>query len=168
MFDLPKIIIEAFKKQHFLFLCGNGGSAAEADHMAAELVGQFSSYKRQALPAIALSCSGAILTSLGNDRGYNQVFSRQIEAYGREGDILLVFTTSDAKEGHTQNLMEALITARRLGIKTAGLVSKKKTKLLLKFIDYPILVEGEETSQIQEKQIKVLHRICDKIDKAFL
>lgn len=167
MITFMKEIIDTFKRGNKLLICGNGGSAAEADHMAAELVGQFNNPNRRALPALALSCSGAILTSLGNDRGYSQVFARQVEAFGVEGDMLFIFTTSDINKSHTANIFQALKTAKKLGLKTSGLVSKLRTKKLLKYLDYPILVDGRTIPRIQEKQIKVMHNICDKIERAF-
>lgn len=162
-----KEIIDVFKSGGKLLLAGNGGSAAEADHMAAELVGQFSNPNRPALPALALSCSGAILTSLGNDRGYDQVFARQVEAYGKIEDMLFIFTTSDATDKHSTNLLEALKTAKKIGMWTAGLVSKERTKKLLKYLDFPILAEGHTTAEIQENQIKMMHNICRDVEKAY-
>ena len=164
-----KEIIEIFKNGGKLLLCGNGGSAAEADHMAAELVGQFENPNRRALPAIALASSGAILTSLANDRGYDQVFARQVEAYGNIGDMLFIFTTSDADKNHTTNILEALKIAKRMnGITTAGLVSEHRTKKLLKYLDYPISVPGHDTAEIQENQIRIMHNICRDVEKEFL
>lgn len=164
---LIKEIIDCFKRGNKLILCGNGGSAAEADHMAAELVGKFQHDYRPALPALALASSGAIITSLGNDRGYKQIFARQIEAYGKKGDMLLIFTTSDADEGHSENLFHALLTARQKGIYTAGLISKRRTKRLSMLIDYPVECVGKTTREIQENQIKVVHDVCEKVEEAF-
>lgn len=165
--SIALIIAEAFKRGNKLLICGNGGSAAEADHFAAELVGAFNNPNRRALPALALSSNGAIITSLGNDRGYRQVFARQVEAFGKRGDLLMVITTSDATNGHTSNLLEALKTARMICLDTVGLVSKTRTKRLLKYLDYPIIVSGKDTPTIQERQIKVIHKLCDIIEKEF-
>ena len=163
-----KEIIDIFKNNGLLMICGNGGSAAEADHMAAELVGMFVNPNRKALPALALSCSGATLTSLANDRGYDQVFSRQVEAFGTPlKDMLFIFTTSDADKKHSTNLLEALKTARKIGLKTAGLVSKERTHKLLEYLDYPILAEGHNTADIQENQIRLMHNICRDVEKVF-
>ena len=160
-------IIDTFKSGNKILICGNGGSAAEADHMAGELVGTFENPNRRALPAIALSSNGAILTSLGNDRGFDQVFARQVEAYGKKGDMLFIFTTSDADKEHSTNLLEALKMARKIGLQTSGLVSKERTHELLKYLDYPLLVDGKHTAEIQENQIKILHSICRDVERAF-
>lgn len=160
-------IIVAFRNGNKLLIAGNGGSAAQADHMAAELVGMYTNPNRIALPAMALSVSGAILTSLANDRGYDEVFSRQVEAFGRQGDILLIITTSDASKSHSTNLLYALKRAKTHGVTTMGLISKKRTKNLLEYIDFPILADGDETSTIQENQLSDIHGMCKLIEDDF-
>jgi len=163
--ELSETISKAFKNGNNLFICGNGGSAAEADHMAAELVGKYMIDDRPALPAYSLTNSPAILTSLGNDIGFENVFSRQVEAYGNEGDILLVLTTSDAIGDHSKNLLNALNEAKSKGMITAGLVSKERTHDLP--LDMGVYCEGSETFTIQENQLRALHNICGIVEKAF-
>ena len=165
---LARAIIHTFENEGKLLICGNGGSAAEADHMAAELVGKFIKDESPALPALALSCSGAILTSLGNDRGYEDVFSRQVEAFGKRGDILMVITTSDAFEGHSVNLQRALEQAREQEMLTAGLISRERTRNILELIDLPVMCEGKNTPTIQERQIEVVHNICAMVEEALI
>lgn len=162
-----KAIVHCFNNGGKLLICGNGGSAAEADHMAAELVGTFELKNRKALPAYPLSTNGAIISSLANDQGFKYVFSRQVEAYGNVDDLLMIITTSDARGSHSDNLLQAAKSAKKAGMKVIGLVSSKKTKRLLKHIDYPVLAEGESTAEIQENQIAIVHRISCIIESYF-
>jgi D-sedoheptulose 7-phosphate isomerase len=140
------IIIKAFKRGNKLLICGNGGSAAESQHFAGELVGKFM-YTRQGLPAIALTTDTSILTSIGNDLGFDVVFSRQVEALGKRGDVLLTLSTS----GRSMNILLAQKQAENMGMIVIDLSRK-----------------GNNTPEIQENQLKLIHKICGIVEKAFI
>src|SRR6202140_509550 len=113
---VSEIMVEAFDKGNKVLLFGNGGSAADAQHIAAELVGRFA-FDRPALPALALSVNSSCVTAIGNDYGFDQVFSRQIEALARSGDVAIGITTS----GYSPNILRAVSTAKKMGLSTIGL-----------------------------------------------
>ena len=140
-------IIECFERGNKILICGNGGSAAEAQHFSAELVGHVEK-KRKALPAIALTTDSSILTAIGNDDGFVNIFSRQIEALGKSGDILFVLSTS----GKSKNCNKAVDVAFRLGMKVRML---------------PIRESDESTAHIQEEHLKIIHEICRSIDSFY-
>lgn len=144
---IADVMIRAFKKGNKLMICGNGGSAAEAQHLAAELVCRFER-DRRALPAIALTTDSSILTAWPNDNrdGFEQIFARQIEALGKPGDVLLSLSTS----GKSKNCLAAMATA-------------KKKKLIV--IDFPR--RGSSTATVQEYQLKLIHHVCRLVEKAF-
>lgn len=144
--QIAKIIIDAFKRGNKLMICGNGGSAAQAQHMAAELVGKYK-HDRRALPAIALTTDTSVITAIGNDIGFEEIFARQIEALGRTGDVVLTLSTS----GTSQNIIYALGCAQEKG---------------LTMIDLPR--KGKDTPIIQENQLKDIHKICEIVEEAFL
>jgi D-sedoheptulose 7-phosphate isomerase len=146
-----KILSEALKKNNKILICGNGGSAADSQHFAAELIGRFEK-ERNAFPAIALTTDSSILTAIGNDYGYNRVFSRQVEALGRPDDILLGISTS----GNSENILLAVKVAREKGLKTIGLLGKGGG-LLRKNTDLSITVKQNVTARIQEAHIFILH-----------
>ncbi len=159
--DLLLKTIDADKK---ILIFGNGGSAAEAQHFAAELVCQFEK-KRRALAAIALTTDSSILTAQSNDFGFESIFSRQIEALCRPGDVVIGLTTSDAYEdGHSRNIFNAFEMATAKGAKTIGLFSVK-TKNLLNLVDVAILVPSENTALIQEAHLAIIHVLCGEIEK---
>lgn len=158
-------VIAALKKGRKLLIFGNGGSAAEAQHFAAELVGRFA-IKRRALPAIALTTDSSILTAQANDVGFPTVFSRQIAALAQAGDIVLGMTTSDASQDHSRNVLEGFREARKRKAKTVGLFSAK-TKKLLKEVDYLIVAPHTETPRIQEAHLLIIHILCRLIDVHF-
>ncbi len=160
--DLLLKTIDADKK---ILIFGNGGSAAEAQHFAAELVCQFEK-KRRALAAIALTTDSSILTAQSNDFGFDSIFSRQIEALCRPGDVVIGLTTSDIKDdGHSQNILEAFKVAEKKGAKRIGLFSIK-TKKLVKLVDVAILVPSENTALIQEAHLAIIHMLCGQIEKS--
>ncbi len=142
---LAKIIIEAFKSGNKLMICGCGGSAAEAQHMTGELVGKFTRWHKP-LPAIALTTDTSILTAMGNDMGVDYIFSRQVEALGNKGDVLLALSTS----GKSVCVLKAI----QMALKKEMLV-----------IDFPR--EGKSTPEIQENQLKLIHRVCGIIEESF-
>jgi D-sedoheptulose 7-phosphate isomerase len=141
-----------------LFLMGNGGSAADAQHIAAELVGRFKK-ERPAIPAIALTVDTSILTALGNDYGYDTVFSRQIEALAQKGDCLIGFSTS----GNSENVVRALKLANERGIVTIGLLGNDGGRAR-DHVRLAIVVPSDDTARIQEVHITIGHIICEIIE----
>lgn len=150
--------VEAIRKGGKLLLFGNGGSAADAQHLAAEFVNRFL-LDRQALPAIALSTDSSILTSVSNDRDFSQIFQRQIEALGRKGDIAFGISTS----GNSSNVLKGIEAARALGMKTVGLTGGKGGKLA-GIVDHALVVPSRSTPRIQEVHITVGHAICHLVE----
>lgn len=151
-------IIEMYKNKNRIYICGNGGSAADSQHFAAELVGRFM-MEREGLPAIALTTDSSILTSIGNDYSYDTVFKRQVEALVTEGDILFVISTS----GNSNNLVNALDEAKKRGATTIGLLGKSGGKCK-DLCDYKIVVDYDKTPSIQESHIMIIHTICKIVE----
>jgi len=151
-------ISKAFTNDRKLLLCGNGGSAADAQHIAAEFVNRFL-LDRRPLPAIALTTDTSIITSVANDYSYEEIFSKQIQALGIEGDILLAISTS----GNSNNILSAVRTAKEKGLYTIGLIGGDGGKML-PLVDLPILVESNETPRIQEIHILAGHLICELVE----
>ena len=142
-----------------IFFCGNGGSAAEAQHFAAELVGRFVR-ERRALPAMALTTDSSILTSVGNDYGFSRVFSRQIEALGRRGDLLVVLTTS----GRSPNILAAVRAAKARGLKVAGMTGARGAAFARR-CDLCIVVPSRATPRVQEVHLAVGHLCCERAEE---
>ena len=140
---------------------GNGGSAADAQHMAAELVGKYMK-ERRALPAIALTTNTSILTAIGNDYGFDRVFSRQVEALAGKGDVVIGISTS----GNSPNVIEALRAAKKQGAFTAVLVGAKPCELD-KIADIAIKAPSESTPRIQEMHSLLIHIICEMVEDSF-
>ena len=134
-----------------LMICGNGGSAADAQHFAAEIVGRFE-MERRAFPAVALTTDTSILTAVGNDYGFDAVFSRQVEGLGRPGDVLIGISTS----GNSPNIIRAVKSAQALDIRTVGLLGKDGGALN-DLVDQAIVVDSPTTARIQETHIFILH-----------
>lgn len=152
-----EILTDAFRRGNKLLLCGNGGSAADCQHMAAEFVIRLShNLNRPALPAIALTTDTSNLTAGGNDIGFENVFSRSIEGLGRNGDVLIAISTS----GNSPNIIKAVETARSKGIKVIGFLGDTGGKLQ-KLVDLPINIPSSSTQRIQEGHITVGHIICE-------
>lgn len=151
-------VIEAGK---LVMICGNGGSASDAQHMAAELVGRFEK-ERRGLPAIDLTANGPIITSLGNDYDFHKVFSRQVESLGTEGDMLVGFSTS----GNSKNVAEAFRYAREKGICTVGLLGRDGG-ILKELSDIPLIVPHQVTARIQEVHATIIHITCGIVEKYF-
>jgi D-sedoheptulose 7-phosphate isomerase len=144
-----------------LMVCGNGGSAAEAAHLATELVGRFDG-KRKALPAVALSSDGSLVSCIGNDFGFEHVFARQIEGLGRPGDLVVAITSS----GNSPNIVAALKEAKRLGIKSLAFLGRGggKAKGLA---TCELLVPGSRGPSAQESHLFLIHYFCELIEKNF-
>jgi len=151
-------IAESFKSGGKLMVMGNGGSAADSQHIAAEFVNRFE-IERPPLPAIALTTDSSILTSIGNDYDFKFVFSKQVKALGKEADVLLAISTS----GASQNVVKAVETAKGLGIKTIALTGKEGGELIEK-ADLVLNVESQSTPRIQEAHITICHIICELVD----
>lgn len=156
--ELMRDAVLAGKK---VLLCGNGGSAADAQHIAAELVGRFV-YERKPLPAIALTTDTSALTAIGNDYGYEHVFSRQVQALGNAGDVLIAITTS----GTSKNVVAAVHAARELGMKVIALTGAKGGAFVAS-CDAGVAVPSTNTARIQENHITVGHLLCEVLDEAF-
>lgn len=152
------LIVEAFHEGNKVMLFGNGGSAADAQHIAAEFVNRFM-IERPPLPALALSTDTSVITSIGNDYNFDQIFVKQIKALGKEGDIAWGISTS----GNSSNVLKALKEAKKMGLKTVGLTGKDGGKMA-KMVDYLLNVESEVTARIQETHITVSHVICQLVD----
>ena len=153
-------VIEAFEKGNKVLLFGNGGSAADAQHIAAEFVGRFA-FDRPALPALALSVNTSCVTAIGNDYGFDQVFSRQIEALARRGDVAIGISTS----GNSPNVLCGVAAARKLGLRTIGLTGQKGGRLKNE-VEYGIAAPSDETPRIQECHILVGHIIAQLAEQA--
>ncbi len=160
--QIANVIIEAYKRKNKVMLAGNGGSAADAQHISGELVNKFY-HDREALSAIALSTDTSVLTSWANDKHYDYVFERQIEAHGKEGDVLVVLSTS----GNSQNLVNAVYKARERKIITVSLLGKSGGRLK-GLCDYEIIIPHSDTARIQEAHKVIYHTFCEIIEKAFL
>lgn len=150
---------DAISRNRKIIFCGNGGSAGDSQHIAAELVGRLVD-DRPALSAIALTTDTSALTCIGNDYGYDHIFSRQLEAVGREGDVLVAISTS----GNSVNVVRAVDMAKQLGIKTIGLLGKDGGQLM-SMVDVAVVIPSQITARIQEAHIFVGHTICAMIEK---
>ncbi|MCG3159314.1 MAG: Phosphoheptose isomerase [Acidobacteria bacterium] len=153
-----RMVIEAMTAGGKLLIFGNGGSAADAQHIAAELAFKMGR-EREALPALALTTDTSLLTAISNDRSFDFVFARQIQAIGRRGDIVLAISTS----GNSPNVIEAVKQAREMEIKTIGLLGAGGGKLAA-LVDLPLIVPHSETPRIQEVHIAASHIICQLIE----
>lgn len=156
---IAKCIVEAYKLDKKVYICGNGGSAADAQHFAAELVGRYL-INRKALPAVAFTTDTSILTAIGNDFGYDEIFKRQVEGFVEEGDILIGISTS----GNSKNVQNAMIEAKKRDAKIVGLLGKDGGKCK-EICDYPIIVETNRTPNIQECHITIIHIICEIVER---
>ncbi len=151
-------IIRAFKDGRKILFCGNGGSASDCQHISAEFVGRFEK-NRISLPAIALTSDIAALTAIGNDFGFDKVFSRQIEGLGQPGDILVVLSTS----GRSPNILEAITQAKAKQILTLGFTGKDGG-ILKDAVDICFIAKSHKTTHIQEAHMAALHAICEIVE----
>jgi D-sedoheptulose 7-phosphate isomerase len=145
-----------------VILMGNGGSAADAQHLAAEMVGRFR-LERCGLPAIALNCNSSSVTAIGNDYGYDQLFSRQLEAFGAPGDLLIALSTS----GKSKNIIEALKLAEGMGIRVVSLVGKDPS-IVTPYSDVVISVPSGRSDRIQEAHIMIGHIMCEYAELVYV
>ena len=153
------LLVDALGKGKKLLVMGNGGSAADAQHFAAEIVGRFK-MERRGLPAVALTTDSSILTAIGNDYGFEQIFRRQIEALACEGDVVVGISTS----GTSRNVHGALLLARELGCRTIGLLGKDGGTIR-EIVDVDITVSCDDTPRVQEGHITIIHIICDLVER---
>jgi D-sedoheptulose 7-phosphate isomerase len=156
--NLGILIAKRLKNGNKVLICGNGGSAADSQHFAAEIVGRFEE-ERKAYPAIALTTDTSALTAIGNDYGFEKVFARQVEGLGQKGDILIGISTS----GNSPNVIEAVKVAKEMGIFTVGFLGKDGGKLK-DLVDKPFIVFHKSTARIQEVHLVLEHSLCKIID----
>ena len=159
------LMVNSLKTDGKIMACGNGGSAADAQHFAAELLNRFE-MERPPLAAVALTTDSSTLTSIANDYRYEEVFSKQVLGLGRKGDVLLAISTS----GNSPNVIEAIHAAHQRGVHVVALTGKQGGKMaaLLKDTDVHLCVPADRTARIQEVHLVVLHCLCDGIDHLIL
>jgi D-sedoheptulose 7-phosphate isomerase len=150
---------DALGAGHKLLVMGNGGSAADAQHFAAEIIGRFK-LERPALPAMALTTDSSVLTAIGNDYGFDAVFSRQVEGLGRPGDVVFGISTS----GNSPNVLAALSKARGIGCRTVALLGRDGGSIKT-VADISIIVPSHDTPRIQEGHVTIIHIICDLLEQ---
>lgn len=156
-----ELLAERLRQGHKILICGNGGSAADAQHFAAELVNRFE-IERPGLAAIALTTDSSALTSIANDYAFDQIFARQVRALGRSGDVLLAISTS----GHSPNVLMAMAAARELGLSTVALTGRDGGRMAgqLDEGDIELRAAATATARIQEVHILIVHCLCDLVD----
>lgn len=155
------LMLATLRRGGKLLICGNGGSAAEAAHLATELVGRYAKTRRS-LPAIALSSDGSLITCIGNDFGYEQVFARQIAGLAQPGDLVVVLTSS----GNSPNIIAALQEAKKLGLESVSFLGRGGGKAKgLATCD--LIIPGQSGAAAQESHLFLIHHFCDRIDEAF-
>ena len=159
--EASTLIVSTLKAGNKVLLVGNGGSAADAQHIAAELTGRYKS-ERKGLPAIALTTDTSALTAISNDFGYDRVFDRQVEALANEGDLLIGISTS----GNSANILSALALAKELGCATLGMSGKNGGKMN-DTCDLNLVIPSNDTPRIQEIHILIGHILCQAVDDAF-
>ena len=155
-------VVETLRKGNKIILIGNGGSAADCQHIAAELIGRFKR-ERKGLSAIALTTNTSILTAIGNDYAFNEIFARQIEALGNKGDLVVGISTS----GNSENVVRGILKAKEIGCYTVGLLGRDGGKLN-GLVDLSIIVPSKSTPRIQECHILIGHIVCEIVDNEFL
>jgi D-sedoheptulose 7-phosphate isomerase len=157
--NVAKACVNVYKNSKKTLLAGNGGSAADAQHIAAELVGRYG-FDRPSIPSLALTTDTSNLTAIGNDYGYDKVFSRQLEGMAQEGDLFIGISTS----GNSQNVINAFESAKAKGVTTVAMVGRDGGAMA-KMADYAIIVPSHDTPRIQESHILIGHILCDIIEK---
>ncbi len=156
------IILKCLESDNKIIVFGNGGSAADAQHIAAELIGRFN-HERKSIPAIALTTDSSILTSLGNDYSFDVIFSRQCESLVKKDDVVIGISTS----GNSKNVIEGLITSKKLGATTIGLLGNNGGKIK-ELVDIALTVNSSSTPRIQETHRVIYHIICEYVENHFL
>ena len=156
---VANIFLSCLEKGGTIFWCGNGGSASDSQHLAGELVGRFVD-ERKPLKSIALTADSAVMTCIVNDYGYEHIFSRQIEALGSEGDVLVGITTS----GNSKNVLKAFEVAKNKGVRTIGLLGKGGG-MAKNLVEESIIISSNSTARVQEMHILIGHILCDLIEE---
>jgi len=156
--DIINIAKYTLSNQNKILFCGNGGSAADSQHLAAEFTGRFIS-KKQPLRAIALTTDTSAITAIGNDFSFDEIFSRQVNALGVKGDLLFAISTS----GNSANVLKAVEESKKIGIKSIGLLGNDGGKLS-EICDHSIVIKSNITSRIQEAHIFIGHLVCESVD----
>lgn len=157
------ILVEALNTGHTIYWCGNGGSAADAQHLSTELMGGLRNHDRPALASVALTTDTSFLTAWANDTGYESVFSRQIQGLGKPGDVLVAISTS----GNSGNVLSAIQTAGKLGLSIIGLTGEKGGKMAPQ-CTVCIRIPSRDTQRIQEGHILSGHLLCEWVEKQYL
>ena len=157
--DIAELLIEALKNGNTIFWCGNGGSASDSQHLAGELIGRFKK-NRKPLKSISLNSDTAVMTCIVNDYGYEHIFSRQIEALGEEGDVLIGISTS----GRSENVNNALKKAKEKKLHTVGFLGKDGGAAL-QIASHTVVVPSQSTARIQEMHITIGHILCELIEE---
>ena len=158
--EAAEAIIHCLETGGTVYFCGNGGSAADSQHLATEFAGRFQ-VDRAPLAAVALTTNSSALTAIGNDYGYDHVFARLVEAHGVAGDVAIAISTS----GNSRNVLDAVAVARQRGLATIGLCGRGGGKLA-GCVDVPIVVPSDRTPRIQEAHIAIIHVLCELVDEA--
>ena len=158
--EMGSLLSDALKRGNKLLVMGNGGSAADSQHFVAEIVGRFK-MERRALPAVALSTDTSILTAIGNDYGFDAIFSRQVEALAAAGDVVVGISTS----GNSPNVLKALNVAKARGCHTVGLLGKDGGSIRT-VCDLALVIPSTDTPRIQEGHGTIIHIVCDLVEKA--
>ncbi len=159
--EIAELLIETFQNGGKVLICGNGGSAADAQHLACELVVKLKE-EREALPALALSANPSVLTAVSNDLDFRQIFSRQVEALGERGDVLVAISTS----GSSKNVILAAQKAKEMGLQVVGFTGEGGRKLT-SIVDLPLIIPSRDTQRIQESYMLAGHIICGLVEEAF-
>ena len=157
--QIANILVEAFKTGHSLYLMGNGGSAADAQHISGELVGRFKK-NRKPLPALALTTDTSVLTAIANDFGYDQCFERQVDAFVQDSDVVIGLSTS----GNSSSIINAVLVAKEKGAKTIAFTGKGGG-MLKDHVDVCLEIPSTDTARIQECHITIGHILCSIIEK---
>jgi D-sedoheptulose 7-phosphate isomerase len=158
LLDVVKLVSHTFEAGNKLFFFGNGGSAADAQHLAAEFVNRYV-MDRPPLPAIALTTDSSILTSVSNDLAFNEIFAKQLRALGKEGDVSVGISTS----GSSPNIIKAFEVAKEMGMKTVALTGNDGG-VIAKMVDFPLVVPSTSTPRIQEAHILIGHILCEMVE----
>jgi len=156
--EVVKLLASCIESGHKILIMGNGGSSSDAQHMAAELVGRFER-ERDPIPAISLTTDSSVLTAIGNDFGFEEVFSMQVQALACRGDVVICFSTS----GESENVIKAAVKAKEIGAKVVGFLGERDCTLA-KLSDISLRVPSSRTCRIQEGHITLVHVICEGLD----
>ena|SRR3989344_2086986 len=157
--EAANLVINALKNKRKILLAGNGGSASQASHIAAEFTGRYK-IERKGMPAISLSSDMSAITAIGNDYGFDAIFERQLEALGNEGDVLILLSTS----GNSSNIIKAAEKAKKMGINTIAVLGKDGGKMKNRS-DVEIIIPSDNIPRIQEAHIMIMHIICEIADE---